>query len=812
MDSIGEEETAKDVTEVLLGAHQSGDHRALGVRWNLADDTLRFLAPPTPNIATRRGILSHVMGIFDPLGLISPCILRAKSLLQELCRRQLGWDEEVDDIFIRQWKAWREDFENVENLGIPRHCGSYVEDGGRAELHHFSDASESGYGACSYLRVVSTTGTVSCTLVYAKSKVTPLKVQTIPRLELQAAVQAAQVSAHLRRELRTKLATEVFWTDSKVVLGYLHNTTKRFHTFVANRVQQIHQLTEERQWKYVPSADNPADLASRGTTTAGLNNSIWFHGPRFLHVAQVEDPNHDDNSPVVLPEVKCILATTAEEKEHGITQFNVISSWTTMVKVLELVLRKQRWVKRMPDLEPPDLKQRACDELFRLSQEETLGDAIKQLESGGHTSLNAPISTLNPFLSQSGLIHVGGRLESANLPTVIKHPIILTQDCTIAHALVNDAHAAIGHGGRSATIQALRNRGVWMMRARKLVDSIIFKCVTCRKLNRRTQVQLMGNLPSERVEPAAPFTAVGCDMFGPFFIKDRRSELKRYGVLFTCLSSRAVHIEVAEELSTDSFINAFRRLQSVRGPVQQVRCDQGTNFVGAESELKRKMKSLSCDFTFNVPHDSHAGGVWERQIRSARRILSGLMTKHQERLSTEGLRTLLYEVTYVINSRPLTAPSPNDWSDPLISPNLLLTGKTEVIIPFAADNQRGVCAKKMWERVQALTNIFWGKWRQDYLSDQQSRRKWKRPAQNFSIGDIVLVKDEQMGRCQWPMGRLTRVTHSDDGIVRAVEVRLATRGRDRHGKPIFSSHMLRRPVQELVLILEDDGGDGVNLD
>ena len=204
--------------------------------------------------------------------------------------------------------------------------------------------------------------------------------------------------------------------------------------------------------------------------------------------------------------------------------------------------------------------------------------------------------------------------------------------------LVRYYHERIRHQGRGMTLNDLRSHGYWVIGGSSSVSRCISKCVICRRLRGALQEQKMANLPEDRLEPAPPFTHCGVDYFGPWLIKEGRKELKRYGVLFTCLSSRAIHLEVSATLETDSFINALRRFINRRGPVRTIRCDQGSNLMGAKNELQKALSSMdqtrvrhfllerSCDwieFQPNVPSASHFGGVWERQIRTARNVLSG---------------------------------------------------------------------------------------------------------------------------------------------------------------------------------------------
>ena len=253
------------------------------------------------------------------------------------------------------------------------------------------------------------------------------------------------------------------------------------------------------------------------------------------------------------------------------------------------------------------------------------------------------------------------------------------------------------HQDYGITQNAIRQAGYYIINGRSLISHIVSKCVVCRKLRGHTQNQKMADLPPERVTPAPPFTYTGMDVFGPFYIKEGRKELKRWGLIFTCLSSRAIHLETLNNMTTDSFLNALRRFISRRGKFRELRCDQETNFVGAKNELasafkeldttplKEYLSSQDCnwiDFNFNAPHASHMGGIWERQIRTTRSVLSSLLLDHGAQLDDESLRTLMTEAESIVNCRPLTV---ENLSDPLapepLTPNHLLTLKTQVVLP-----------------------------------------------------------------------------------------------------------------------------------
>ncbi|XP_051519046.1 uncharacterized protein LOC127420658 [Myxocyprinus asiaticus] len=232
---------------------------------------------------TRRGILSTMASVYDPLGFAAPFILISKQILQKMCHEKVGWDEPLQDYLRPQWESWLLGLQNLADVKIQRcYLPSTFKDVQRYELHHFSDASASGYGECTYLRAINTSGEVHCSLLMGKARVAPTKVMTIPRLELLAAVVAVQTSDLLRKELEIDDLQEYFWTNSKVVLGYINNDARRFHVFVANRIQCIKQSTDSKQWRYVTSEENPADYASRGLTAEDLMTSNWLTGPKFL--------------------------------------------------------------------------------------------------------------------------------------------------------------------------------------------------------------------------------------------------------------------------------------------------------------------------------------------------------------------------------------------------------------------------------------------------------------------------------------------------------------------------------------------------
>jgi len=652
-------------------------------------------------------------------------------------------------------------------------------------------------------------------------------------MELTAAVLAAKTSKMISKELDIKIDKTYFWTDSQVVLGYIKNEARNFKIFVANRVQQIQDLTNVNSWHYVSTKENPADHASRGIHLNQVNKvAEWFHGPKFIWEVPLQTKmmsgqefqvEHDDielkkeiTVNVIVPD--CSLLSTVSSRTN---------SWTRLIRIMMAVIKfvyllKAKVAESKQCGESSDVievksevkeAEAASNLIIKMLQKEVYASEINQL-LGEKQSIpkSSSISKLNPFLND-GILRVGGRLQNSDLPFSEKHPIILPKSHHVTIKIIEWCHQLVGHGGRNNTLNRIRQKGFWIVNGNSLTRNVISKCIKCRKLFGPVGQQKMGNLPSDRTESNPPFTNCGVDMFGPFTIKERRSVLKRYACLFTCLNSRAVHIEITTAMSTDSFILALRRFIGRRGNVRLMRSDNGTNFVGADNELSKSLKEMdntriknfllnhNADWIVwqkNPPLASHMGGVWERQIRSARRILTALLDEHKELLNEESLRTVMVETEAIINSRPLTVETINDSDSSLpLSPSNLLTMKSDVILPppgiFESPDKY---SRKQWRRVQHVANEFWHRWRKEFLSSLQERQKWLKTTRNLQIGDIVILKEDSE-RNKWPLARVVEVEADGDGKVRSARLKVANLNNS------YKHEFLRRPISKLVLLVEN---------
>ncbi|KAL3046456.1 hypothetical protein OYC64_004454 [Pagothenia borchgrevinki] len=385
------------------------------------------------------------------------------------------------------------------------------------------------------------------------------------------------------------------------------------------------------------------------------------------------------------------------------------------------------------------------------------------------------------------------------MPMDLKNPIILPKDSTISKLILGHIHQQIGHSGRSHMLSRLNQR-FWLPRANSAARKIIKACVFSRRMLATVGEQKMADLPEDRVSPdLPPFTHVGIDFFGPLEVKRGRANVKRWGVIFTCLVSRAIHLEVSSSLDTDSCINALRRFICRRGQVTSIRTDNGTNFVGAQKELRAALKDLNqhkiqnallgdgVKWTFNPPYGAHHGGVWERLIRPVKKILCSVLK--EQRLDDETLQTALCEVESIMNDRPLTTVSsdPNDL-EPL-TPNHLLLLKTKPIMPPGLFHKEDLYSRRRWRQAQYLADLFWRRWIREYLPIMQQRVKWHNPKRNLRPNDLVVIVDNTAPRNSWQMGPVVKTLSGSKGLVQSVLVKI-------------KSSTLQRPIDKLCLLLE----------
>ena len=832
-------ELADNLKELDLTSDSAPLQSSLGLLWDINHDKFVYRFYDLQKPFTKRGVLSVVNSLFDPLGFLAPVVIVGKLFLREVTSLKGDWDDPLPENLYPEWTRWKESLLKLEEIDIKRqYVDISLSHASKVELHTFSDASVEAIGVVSYLKVYRDDQKSEMCFVFGKAKVAPQHGHTIPRLELCAAVMAVEVSETIGEYLDRKPDATYFYSDSNIVLGYIYNEKRRFHVYVSNRVDRIRQFTEPNQWSFVPTEINPADLATRGLEVKDLQNSKWLSGPSFLcnHVDQSQkffplvEPNKDkevkaftdvDSGEEAKPTIVVNQSKIENRFEPLSQRFLKFSSWKKLVRAVALLkhiagcFKKNLrncvgWHMCNSHKTPSNLEESEIL-IIRTVQEEYFSREIAHLQRQRVLPTSSPIEPLSPYLDQHGVLRVGGRLSKGStiLDASVK-PIIVPKDSHLAILLICYFHESVQHQGRLITEGAIRTGGYWILGGKRAISKIIHRCVTCRKIRGKTSVQQMGDLPLDRIQPSPPFTYVGVDLFGPWYVTTRRTrggsaDSKRWGVLFTCLVSRAIHIETVSELSTSSFINALKRFIAIRGPVKQIRSDRGTNFVGAIKELgiqaitdeggpiQTFLNQQGCTWIFNPPHASHMGGAWERMIGVVRRILDVLISNHHSKqLTHEVLITFMAEACAIVNSRPIV-PVSTDPEDPFVlSPSILLTQKVQGVNLPPVDVGVKEAYKSQWKFIDLLSEEFWRKWQREYVNTLQSKKKWTRPSPNLEVGHVVLLKTYDFPRGQWPLGIIKRTFPGKDDLVRKVEVRVVRDGKE-------SCYI--RPVTEVVHLI-----------
>jgi len=776
---------------VLFDNNERSDLKVLGLKWDPLADTFSFKAKPSATQPTKRKVLSEIARIFDPLGLLSPITFWTKYLMQQLWTSGVSWDDPIPDNIGVAWSRYQSELYMIESIAIPRRL---THDGIKnVQLHAFSDSSEKGYAAAVYIRV-ETTMDIHCHLITGKSKVAPLRKSTIPRLELCGALLAARLLHLVKTTYAERLIVDEMhaWTDSTTALVWIQSSPHRWATFVANRTSRIQELTAPSIWHHVPTQDNPVDCASRGLFPSDLvDHPLWWTGPSFLKDSPEKWPpspisqvNNPDNT------------AHPEEKKPTVLLVNVDPCFVTLLdrfSSLDKILRIVAYCLRIRYHSRPDTRtkivhadelSRALHALIKYVQHCTFSDDLSRLNNG--SSCSKTLRPLDPFVDECGLIRVGGRLENADIPYAHKHPMLLPARHRLTDLLIDHHHIRLRHPGASS-LQATMQREFWILSARKSIRSRLRQCVPCFRTRPRPLQPKMASLPSYRVQQLKPFSSTGVDYAGPITLKGTRGRrgvsTLAYICLFVCTTTKAYHLELSSTLSTETFLLAFARFSSRRGPIKEMHSDCGTNFVGAsklltplsefthssefQSRVHDYLAAKQISWHFNPPSSPHFGGLWEAGVKSTKSLI--LRSVGNQRLTSEELTTLLTQIEATLNSRPL-CPLSNDPTDlEALTPSHFLTLEPSTSLPDPNLDNIPLSKLQRWRLVADLHRHFWTRWKNEYLSSLQARSKWCNTSDQLREGCLVLIK-EASHPLHWRLGRIRTVHPGSDGIARVATV------------------------------------------
>lgn len=447
---------------------------------------------------------------------------------------------------------------------------------------------------------------------------------------------------------------------------------------------------------------------------------------------------------------------------------------------------------------------------YTKSQEQHYNAELTALKNKRKISDKSKLIALNPQLDKRGLLRVGGRLDKSAIDYEMKHPAVIPKGSRLAWLVIGEAHRTNHHAGIQSMMQYIRQK-YWIPQLRDECKQYTRKCMECVRNKPLTQEQLMADLPADRVRPGDPFEVSGVDYAGPFNLKylDKDSkvivEVKAWVALFVCMKTRAVHLEVVDDLTSSSCIACYERFVARRGPCYKLYSDNGTSFIGAEKEIGRAFREWQRDGTvdslankgtqwiFMTPAAPHQGGIYEAAVKSMKhhlkRIIGARMMEYKQ------LHTLLCQIEAILNSRPLTPLSDDPDDMQALTPGHFLANRPLVLPPpFRYVNEGNLVGKKLWNERQKMTKHFWERWQNEYLATLQERKKWRREKENVKIGQLVVIKDENLPPTQWKLGRIAELLPGKDGCVRNVMIKTA--------KGAF-----KRPIQKLCILPVDSAED-----
>ena len=841
-----DESYAKSTTGTVSSASKESVVKVLGLNWNIHTDEFYFECDELYDYAvslplSKRSVLKVTAKIFDPIGILTPFTIGMKVLFQELCVTKHDWDGELQSELLKKWKSFLSQLNHLGSIHIPRCYFLFVPR--EIQLYAFSDASKLAYAAVVYVRTVYENGQIDVRLVASKSRVSPLKSQSIPRLELLGALILARLVDSITRTGIKCTKETTFWTDSVTVLCWIKNTGS-WKQYVQHRVDEICQLTDKELCRHCPGSLNPADLPSRGITASELaSNSTWWNGPTFLLKPEFEWPqaSNPNSNDLVLqeavknpPEITHSLVSVSVNKQFkNINRIIDVSRFGNIIRLLRVTALVLRIVSRLTRknrkliVENPENKASDYVRLNSADINEAETTWIKSIQASSfpkeieflsrdpkkseHLTPPSYVTQFGLYFDNEGVIRCKGRINNASLPIPAKNPILLPSNHELVRLFIHESHCAVKHNGIKDTLTHLRER-FWIVRGRESVKKFIRSCRVCRKAEGAPYNEVeFADLPSERVSEDPPFTHVGIDFAGPLYVLDELSKTKEtvkvYILLFTCASTRAVHLELTRGLCVEAFLLAFRRFATRRGLPATLNSDNAKTFKSSSKDIRSITRSEEVwnyltnrriTWSFIVEKAPWWGGYWERLIRSVKRPLKKILGRAT--LNFEQLRTILVEIEGVINARPITyVYDDQDSISYALTPSDMIYGRRvttnpnsshqEIVSTYQALTKRGRHQRLL---LQHLTK----RWRTEYLTELREHSIQKRNRQGsvaaISKGDVVILKNDSTNRAFWQLGKVEELVQGRDGKVRAAVVRVS-RGEK---QPIH----LRRVIQQLIPI------------
>ena len=782
--------------------------KVLGIQWDTISDKLQYQFKVNIQLqevgrSTKRNVLSTINSIYDPLGLIAPITINAKIILRKIWASfpNLEWDDPLPPDIASEWYSLCMDLRKVDQLSYSRSLTPDAKTEGLPSLVIFSDGSSQAYGGVAYCRWKLAGGGYESRLIGAKSRVAPIKIIDIVRLELCGAVISKRLRESIQRESVIRFEKVYHLVDSEIVKAMINRQSYGFNTFAANRIGEIHQTTDKDEWWWLSGKLNIGDIVTRGCTVEELiDNPEWFSGPKFLEHAEEEWPARQSTTVSLVPELKVTALNNLASSEEidslaNRIDINRFSNWMRLKYVTARILKLyKRYKKSEINTEsmilPEDLEN--AEKFWIL-------EAQRKMEISSHNQ-----AKLNPVRDERGIVMVGGRTERWMQMTWNKQQFtLLPKNHRVTDLIIAYMHRKGGHLGSAPTVATIRSK-FWVIGVTKLVNALVRKCVLCAIKYKRMAGQIMSPLPVERLKPSPAFLYIAVDYFGPFVIKgevQKRVRGKAYGVIITCMNSRAVYVDIAPDYSTDTFLQLFRRHASIRGWPQSVFSDNGSQLVSASKELKDAISSLDWKqiqqyghkqgfkWTFSPADAPWYNGAAEALVKTVKRALTTAIG--DQVLTYSELQTCMFEAAQLVNQRPIGIKPCDPNQGTYLSPNDLILGRSSPDIPQGPFKERS-SFRHRFDFLQQLVDAFWKRWSREVFPSLVVYPKWHTERRNVTVGDIVVVQDSNCIRGEWRKAIVTKADASNDGRVRRVTLEYVS------GSTRIS---IERPVQRIIVLV-----------
>jgi len=814
--------------EKLFSSEES--EKLLGYKFNFESDTLSlaFSFNKIPDDVknklikpTRRQILKLLMSIYDPIGFVQFLTSKFKLLYHKVCLDTAEWDDQILDKNLPEWHKILDWLAHINNIQIPR--SYYKENYAKVELWAFGDAGKDMLCGVIFARYLDKDeNQMNVRLIYAKTFIVPEKTKrTIPELELQSSLNLCKMVATVLKSHETKFDKIRYFTDSSSVFEWIRNEPKKPTIFVHKKIEEIHSMSEKDSWNWIPTDYNPADYGTKESAMVELKyDNDWFL-PRIFRLPQRDWPRFEP-----IYNVTNHITENLENKldpgrfksynsiiyagqffyrlKHKLKIKRLRSKLKAFKKKVKSKRLKQKLehlrnkirLEREKCLRTSFMYEKVENLIIKQAQEDSFPEELKLIQNNMPLPKNNYYHKWLPFLDKNGIIRLQTRLndskENRNKFGYDRiNPILLHKEHKLTELLILRYHKANYHMLTKNVINLIKMRFFIRNLDTLVKQTVKTKCSFCIRHNSSPKIPLMGDIPAVRLKShVPPFSYTIADIAGPITVKVTRNTVaKRYIFVYSCLTSRALHLELIEDLTTNSTLLALQNSIHLRGAPFKIITDNGTNFVGANNKLReicerwnRELLAKGCvirpiDWDFGPARAPHMQGAVERMVALMKTAIKKvlLMIRSQiHKLNDFQIRAILMEVIGLLNNRPLTLAPLEDSYNEFLTPNsFILLRSNFQEVPLDSKDDRNLY--KTWEDIRLFTKKLWDHWILSYLPTILDRKKWTTCAEPLQVGDIVITVDTSILN-SWRLGKIVKIKLGSKNQVRQVEVLLGKRG------------------------------------